>query len=52
MNQDIFQALVREALYLYYRERMELIWNAVKQPIKFPAPSRRRRSDREIPKAA
>lgn len=34
------------------RNRLEQLWNLVKTPIKFPAPARRRRSDREIPKAA
>ena len=35
---------------LYYRTRMELVWELVKQPI--PIPDRKRRRDREIPKAA
>lgn len=38
--------------YAAARRRMEEIWNLVSQPVKFPAPSRRRREDREIPKAA
>jgi hypothetical protein len=42
----------------YYRYMDCLTWSeylwsvASGKPIKFPAPSRRRRSDREIPKAA
>lgn len=35
---------------MYYRKRMELVWELVSKPLKFP--SRRRRSDREVPKAA
>jgi len=42
----------RYALYSELRRRMDVIWDLVKQPVKFPAPARRRRSDREIPKAA
>jgi hypothetical protein len=38
--------------YLTLREDMVELWNLVKAPVKFPAPSRRRRGDREIPKAA
>ena len=37
---------------LYYRTRMELLWELVKQPIPIPVPDRKRRRDREIPKAA
>lgn len=35
---------------LIERARMQSLWDLVKQPLKFPA--RRRRSDREVPKAA
>ena len=35
---------------VYYRTRMDVIWDLVSKPLKFPA--RRRRSDREVPKAA
>jgi hypothetical protein len=38
--------------YNYLRRRMDLIWEVVSKPVKFPAPPRRRREDREIPKAA
>jgi hypothetical protein len=38
--------------YASLRRRMEYIWDLVKHPVKFPAPPRRRREDREIPKAA
>lgn len=34
------------------RQHLESVWELVKPPVKFPAPSRRRREDREIPKAA
>lgn len=37
------------ALYADQRRRMEALWELVK-PIKFP--NRRRREDREVPKAA
>lgn len=36
--------------YVDIRAYIEQVWERVKSPIKFPA--RRRRSDREIPKAA
>lgn len=39
-------------LYVATRRRMEELWALVSKPLKFPAPARRRRSDREIPKAA
>lgn len=35
---------------VYYRERIQLVWDLVSKPLKFP--SRRRRGDREVPKAA
>ena len=39
--------------YASVRRAMENLWNlACGKPIKFPAPDRRRREDREIPKAA
>jgi hypothetical protein len=35
------------------RRQMEQLWALIcGQPVKFPAPPRRRREDREIPKAA
>jgi hypothetical protein len=42
-----------ERLRMLYRMHMDLTWELVTaKPLKFPAPDRRRRSDREIPKAA
>ncbi len=39
--------------YASHRRRMEILWAILSgKPIKFPSPSRRRREDREIPKAA
>jgi hypothetical protein len=35
---------------VYLRQRMEIVWDLVSKPLKFPA--RRRRGDREVPKAA
>ncbi|MGH9505251.1 MAG: hypothetical protein ACRD20_20550 [Terriglobales bacterium] len=35
-----------------WRNYIEQVWERAKTPIKFPAPSRRRRENREIPKAA
>ncbi len=43
---------VRQGCKLTLRQRMDLIWALVKTPTKFPAPQRRRRGDREVPKAA
>lgn len=42
----------RQRFELYARERrhIQMLWDLCAQPIKFPA--RRRRSDREVPKAA
>ncbi len=37
--------------YVMAREHMKFLWDLVSKPVKFPAPSRRRRGDREIPKA-
>jgi len=37
-------------LYIAQRRHTEALWELVSKPLKFPA--RRRRSDREIPKAA
>lgn len=37
--------------WLIEREHIEQLWKLA-QPIKFPSPQRRRREDREIPKAA
>lgn len=34
------------------RLQIEQVWNVASKPIKFPSPQRRRREDREIPKAA
>ena len=45
-----FDEVLREELRMYYRNRIELIWELVSKPVKFPA--RRRRSDRQVPKAA
>jgi len=45
-----FEEILRDELRRYYRTRMELVWELVKQPI--PIPDRKRRRDREIPKAA
>ena len=40
-------------LYAAPRRRMEDLWTRIMaKPIKFPSPRRRRRGDREIPKAA
>jgi len=49
VTQSEFQRALRAELYLHYREQMCRVWEAVK-PLKFPP--RRRRQDREIPKAA
>ena len=41
--------------YARYIEQLlytEALWKLVSIPIKFPSPARRRREDREIPKAA
>lgn len=38
--------------YMDYRSWFEEVFALVSKPIKFPSPTRRRRSDREIPKAA
>lgn len=38
--------------YSVARRHMEELWELVKTPVKFPSPQRRRREDREIPKAA
>lgn len=43
---------VRDIAKQYYRLRMECVWEMVSKPLKFPSPARRRREDREIPKAA
>jgi hypothetical protein len=45
---------VREWFEYYRAQRSYLQWlgELVSKPLKFPAPDRRRRSDREIPKAA
>jgi hypothetical protein len=42
----------RFELYAEIRRRIEELWDLVSKPIKFPAPARRRRSDRELPRAA
>lgn len=34
------------------RHHIEALWELVSKPLKFPAPPRRRRGDREWPKAA
>jgi hypothetical protein len=39
--------------YASHRRRMEVLWAILSgKPLKFPSPARRRREDREIPKAA
>jgi len=45
---------VREWFEYYSAQRSHLQWlsDMVSKPIEFPAPDRRRRNDREIPKAA
>jgi hypothetical protein len=40
----------REYAYLELRRHMEMLWDIVSKPVKIPA--RRRRADRELPKAA
>jgi hypothetical protein len=48
-----FLRRVREELKRTYLLTTLQNWNAIiSKPIKFPNPSRRRREDREIPKAA
>lgn len=42
--------LDRINMYLIHRAHIEALWELVSKPIKFP--NRRRREDREIPKAA
>jgi hypothetical protein len=42
--------LERPQAEVYLRQRMEIVWDLVSKPLKFPA--RRRRGDREVPKAA
>lgn len=39
-------------IYAALRRNMEELWALASKPVKFPAPDRRRREDREIPKAA
>ncbi len=39
-------------LYLTLRQHAIELFDLVSKPVKFPAPPRRRREDREIPKAA
>lgn len=41
---------LRFEMYAIERRRMEEIWELVSKPLKFP--DRRRREDRELPKAA
>jgi hypothetical protein len=41
---------VRMIAKVFYLRHLESIWDLVSKPLKFP--SRRRRSDREVPKAA
>jgi hypothetical protein len=38
--------------YRMLRRHMRDLWKQVSKPVKFPAPSRRRRDDHERPKAA
>lgn len=38
------------AIYADQRRHIEMLWNLVSQPVKFP--NRRRREDRELPKKA
>jgi hypothetical protein len=46
------QSEARDIAKEYYLRRTEVLWDLVSTPIKFPAPSRRRREDRKWPKAA
>jgi hypothetical protein len=42
----------RYEAYVGQLRHIETLWELVSKPIKFPSPARRRREDREIPKAA
>lgn len=51
-ERERFLACVRAALTAHYRDRFELLFSIASRPLKFPAPTRRRRSDRQLPRAA
>jgi len=51
-ERERFLVCLRAALATHYRHRFELLFSIASRPLKFPAPTRRRRSDRQLPKAA
>jgi hypothetical protein len=52
IDPSISEAVEQYARYLEQRLYTEALWELVSQPLKFPAPSRRRREDRDPAKAA